>query len=276
MPRGVSRFGEAMLQGRLWTPDLLRPNLSFWQDAADLSTITIATGVSEWRDKSGNGRHFTQATGANQPSYSDTGFLGRPGITFDGSNDNLLLTGISAQITNQTHGVYWVFRRISGNAGGSGYNPTISIRAANGADAGALHYVKNTSGFGASYPYYGQPTNASYDLTSGTAYQNDIGYVMSFQANAPSAATAWSVHRNGTLEGNTNTIGTPSTNNDGYVLAHQITPTRYLNCVFGEVLMVQNANTRVRQLIEGYLAAKWGVMLAASHPFANRPPLIGD
>lgn len=276
MPRGVNRYDEAQLQGRLWTPDLLQPNLSFWQDAADLSTITIATGVSEWRDKSGNGRHFTQATGTNQPSYSDTGFLGRPGITFDGSNDNLRLTGISSQITNQTHGVYWVFRRISGNAGGSGYNPTISIRTANNADAGALHYVKNTGGFGASYPYYGQPTNTSYDLTSGTAYNNSTAYVMSFQANAPSAATAWSVHRNGTLEANTNTIGTPNTNNDGYILAHQVTPARYLNCVFGEVLMVQNTNARLRQIVEGYLAWKWDALLAATHPFANRPPLIGD
>ena len=276
MPRGVSRFDEAQLQQRLWTPDLLLPQLSFWQDAADPSTITIATGVSEWRDKSGNGRHFTQATGANQPSYSETGFLGRPGITFDGADDRLLLTGISSQITNQTHGVYWVFSRISGNAGGSGYNPTISIRTANGADGGALHYVKNSGGFGASYPYFGQPTSASYDLTSGAAYQNNIGYVMSFQANAPSAATGWSVRRSGTLEGTTNTISTPNTNNDGYILAHQSNPARFLNCVFAEVLMVQNMNTVLRQKVEGYLAWKWGITLAATHPFANRPPLIGD
>jgi hypothetical protein len=276
MPRGISRFDEAMLQGRLWTPDLVRPNLSFWQDAADRSTITIATGVSEWRDKSGNNRHFTQATGANQPSYSDTGFLGRPGITFDGTDDNLRLTGISSQITNQTHGVYWVFRRISGNAGGAGYNPTISVRTSNNSDGGALHYVKNSNALGASYPYYNHPATQSYDLTSGTAYQNGIGYVMSFQANAASSATAWSVHRSGTLEGNTNGITTPNSNNDGYVLAHQINPARFLNCVFGEVLMVQNTNARLRQLVEGYLAWKWGVLLGGAHPYANRPPLIGD
>ena len=274
MPRGVSRVDEAALQGRLWTPDALRPDLSFWVDAADQSTITIATGVSEWRDKSGNGRHFTQATGGFQPAYSQTQFLGRPGITFDGTDDNLRLASINAQLANQTHGVYWVFRRISSNAGGSGYNPTISVATAS-ADAGALHYVKNTN-FPASYPYFGAPTSNSYDRTSGFTYQNDIGYVMSFQANAPSAATGWSVHRSGTLEGTTNAIATPNATNLGYVLAHQANPARYLNCVFGEVLMVQNANTRVRQLVEGYLAWKWGVTLDASHPFANRPPLIGD
>lgn len=277
MPRGLSRYDEAVLQQRLWTPDLLRPDLSFWQDAADLSTIVVATGVSEWRDKSGNARNFTQTTGANQPSYSGTGFLGRPGITFDGVNDNLLLTGISSQITNQTHGVYWAFSRISGNSGGSGYNPTISVFPANGtSDIGALHYIKNTNARGASYPYYFQPGERSYDLTSGTLYFNNSGNVMSFQANATSGATAWSVHRNGGLEGNTNGIDTPNTNNDGYILASQINPLRFLNCVFGEVFMVQNTNARIRQLAEGYLAWKWGTPLAASHPFVNRPPLIGD
>lgn len=275
--RDCCPYREALFQGRLWTPDQVRPNLSFWQDADDISTITIATGVSEWRDKSGNGRHFTRGTGNEQPSYSSTGFLGRPGITFDGSDDNLILNGISSLITNQTHGVYWVFRRISGNSGGSGYNPTISIYPSNGtSDYGALHYVKNSNALGASYPYYGAPSIYFYDLNSGTAYDNNTGNIMSFQANAPSGATAWSVHRNGTLEGSTNGIGTPNTNNDGYVLGKQIQPLRHLNCVFAEVLMVQNTNERIRQLVEGYLAWKWGVQIAASHPFANRPPLIGD
>lgn len=282
MPRGVGLnwlYDEARLQGRLWTPHVLKSSLSFWQDCADQSTITIVTGVSEWRDKSGNNRHFTQATGANQPSYSGTGFLGLPGITFDGINDNLRLTGISGQITNQTHGVYWVFCRISSNALGAGYNPTISVFPSNGtSDLGALHYIKQSNNLGASYPYYNAPGNVSYDLTSGTTYNNGIGYVMSFQANAPTGATAWSVHRNGTLEDSTGGIGTPNTSNDGYVLAHQINAVRYLNCVFAEVLMVQNTNARIRQIVEGYLAWKWGLQssLIPTHPYINRPPLIGD
>lgn len=277
MPRGVNRYDEAQLQTRLWTPSLLGADLSFWVDAADQSTITVATGVSEWRDKSGNNRHFSQSTPANQPAYSDTGFLGLPGITFDGTNDSLRLIGISSLITNRTHGVYWVFRRISSNAGGQGYNPTISVYPSNGtSDYGGLHYVKHSNSFGASYPYYGAPSQFQYDVTSGTAYNNSIGYVMSFQANAPTGAIAWSVHRSGTFEGNTNNIATPNTNNAGYVLAHQIAPLRYLNCVFAEVIMARNTNTARRQIIEGYLAHKWGITLNASHPYVNRPPLIGD
>lgn len=262
-----------------WTPaNLPTGSLSFWQDASDVSTIILATGVSQWRDKSGNNRHFTQTVGADQPSYSSTAFFGLPGITFDGVNDNLRVTGISSQITNRTHGVYWVFQWISGNAGGSGYNPTISIRTANSGDGGALHYVRNSNALGASYPYFFNPSNFQYDLTSGTAYNNTTGYAMSFQANAPSGATAWSIHRNGTLEGNTTGIATPNTVNDGYVLAHQVSPIRYLNCVFAEVLMIQNTNTSTRNLIEGYFAWKWNLQanLPANHPYRNRAPLVSD
>lgn len=263
---------------QLWTPaNLSAGRLSFWQDVSDLSSIILQSGVSQWRDKSGNNRHFTQSVADSQPSYSSTAFFGLPGITFDGVNDNLQLAGISSQITNQTHGVYWVFRRISGNSGGSGYNPTISTKIVGNAEGGALHYVRNTSNLGASYPYYTQPNTTAYDITSGTAYDNTTGYVMAFQANAP-RATAWSVHRNGTLEGSTNAIYTPNTNNEGYVLAHQIGHNRYFNCVFAEVLMVQTVTDSTRNLIEGYLAWKWGLQgnLSASHPFRNRPPLISD
>lgn len=40
---------------------------------------------------------------------------------------------------------------------------------------------------------------------------------------------------------------------------------------FNSNLSTQNART-----VEGYLSWKWGISLAADHPFANHPPLIGD
>lgn len=54
--------------GRLWTPELL--STALWLDATDASTITLnGTTVSQWNDKSGNGRNATQSTAANQPTY---------------------------------------------------------------------------------------------------------------------------------------------------------------------------------------------------------------
>lgn len=62
-----------------WTPALLGASLALWLDADDASTITLnGSNVSQWDDKSGNNRHASQATAANQPAYLTTGFNGKP------------------------------------------------------------------------------------------------------------------------------------------------------------------------------------------------------
>jgi hypothetical protein len=257
----------------LWTPaDLPIGLLSLWLDAADLSTITIATGVSQWRDKSGNGAHATQTTAANQPVYSQTGFFGLPGITFDGLNDSLSIS--TTQIQNTTHGVYWVFsRRGPGNNGAGGYMPSVGVLAG-ATDRGALHYVKNSNNFGASFPYFGGPSSFFYDLGSGTAYNNTDAQVMAFQSNV----TGWGVWRNGSLEGTTNGISTPNNTNLGFTLAAQATPLRFSNITMTDFILLRTTNTSIRQIVEGYLAWNRGLTanLPSAHPFKNRPPLVSD
>lgn len=81
-------------------PRLLRPKasgfnpnsisgLSLWLDAADSSTITVGTGVSQWKDKSTNGSLWTQSTGNNQPATGTQTMNGKNVLVFDGSNDTL-------------------------------------------------------------------------------------------------------------------------------------------------------------------------------------------
>ncbi len=51
-----------------WTPSLIQTAL--WLDAADTNTITLnGSTVSQWNDKSGNGRNAVQATASNQPGW---------------------------------------------------------------------------------------------------------------------------------------------------------------------------------------------------------------
>ncbi len=76
------------LLGRRFTPDAL-PGLELWLDAADPATIALSGGnATQWNDKSGNGRHMTQGTGAAQPVYDTTAMAGHPGISFD-TTDNM-------------------------------------------------------------------------------------------------------------------------------------------------------------------------------------------
>lgn len=78
--------------------------LALWLDASDGSTVFDAASggspvsaggaVWRWEDKSGNGRHFTQTTTNNHPTYTGT-LNGRNVITFDGSNDDLRRSGVN-------------------------------------------------------------------------------------------------------------------------------------------------------------------------------------
>ena len=89
------------------SPVLLRPvargplpkrigGLGLWLDASNDASLTLnGDGVSEWRDLSGRGRHFVQATAASQPNAVSRTYSGLPVIDFDGTK---FLEGNSAAL----------------------------------------------------------------------------------------------------------------------------------------------------------------------------------
>lgn len=92
---GRSGFGRMGLVGSTSYNPLaaLGSDLLAWWDADSSywganGSITIATGVSSWKDNVA-GYNATQATGSAQPAFSATGFNGAPGVTFDGVDDFL-------------------------------------------------------------------------------------------------------------------------------------------------------------------------------------------
>ena len=91
-----------------FTPLSLSPAL--WLDSSDLATLyqdsagttpVAADGdpVGKWLDKSGNGRHLTQATAAQRPTMKAAVANGRNVVRFDGVDDNMarLSSIVSAQ-----------------------------------------------------------------------------------------------------------------------------------------------------------------------------------
>lgn len=121
-------------QGR-FTPASL-PDLAMWLDADDAGTITLdgSNNVSQWNDKSGFGRHVSQATVTLRPSYAANSQNGRPGVLFDSTDDRL------AGFTNDVNPCTWFIvhrlasttrdSRLASNAGvnqvGLGIHPTLS------------------------------------------------------------------------------------------------------------------------------------------------------
>jgi len=53
------------------------------------SKFTIATGVSNWADQSGNSRDFVQATTGDQPASTTAGPNSIASLGFDGVNDEM-------------------------------------------------------------------------------------------------------------------------------------------------------------------------------------------
>ena len=80
-----------------------------WYDAADATTITQATGVSSWADKSGNGRTCSQATGANQPAYVLAGQNGKNVIDFASATKNMITNGTAWALAS-TNTMFWSFQ----------------------------------------------------------------------------------------------------------------------------------------------------------------------
>ena len=65
-------------------PNIPGTHIDLWLFAPDASTISVSgSNVTQWNDKSGNGYNFSQATSSKQPTYSASGFNGRPAVIFN-------------------------------------------------------------------------------------------------------------------------------------------------------------------------------------------------
>jgi hypothetical protein len=64
-------------------------DLAIWLDAADAASLTLdeSNNVSQWNDKSGNGRHATQTSATARPAYVASVLNGNPIVRIDGVDD---------------------------------------------------------------------------------------------------------------------------------------------------------------------------------------------
>ena len=239
-------------------PRLLRPRASIgfrptsiagirlWLDAADASSLTIGTGVSEWRDKSGQGKHFVQVTGNNQPSATTRTIGGRVALGFDGTNDSL---SCSEAIPNTRPMTFFLVQRIvastsfgmSYTAGGGG-NPPFEIRQSS--TSGGLNVVVSAG------------ANAVNDTSSNREGINDV-IVLAFPASGSLDA-----FRNGTAlplsAGQYNSPGLSGTHfigqrSDGF----------FFNGAIGEIIAYNTLlSVADRLAVQAYLGRKWGITIA--------------
>jgi autotransporter-associated beta strand protein len=239
----------------LWTPAQITTAL--WLDASDSNTVQLSgSSVTNWIDKSGNGRNASQGTAANQPTYQATGISGKPALSFDGGSDVLNFTDL---VLNDDTWVISVYSRNSSginsvDVGGS------SLGYANmwyAVDDKLYSFLRGTS---VSYHFHGAASTAT-----GTFINGMVRTSLGAQA-----------YRNGTALGGLKgegLTGDITLNRVGY---GRDTPAYRHNGAMGEILVGRSVlSTSNRQKLEGYLAWKWGTVasLPSGHPYKNRIPV---
>lgn len=246
------------LQTRLPTAPTFTPasvSPAIWLDAADASTFSFGLGsnVSQWRDKSGNSRHYAQATAASQPT--------RANDTVSTASGRVLIN--ASPLTIGGYDVFVVGKPLSSTAtwrtlfrGLDSEHPIIvetgSTRLGTFIAAGA-------------FQQFGQ---AGQNLLTLDGTQRTLIYL-----NIPTSRVL-SASLNGV-------IPTSTTANGGAALAG----TNFYalgNIQFGdqpwgdinEVIIIPNTTLAVRKQIEEYLAWKWSVQLPSSivHPYTKFRP----
>ena len=244
-----------------WNPSQITTDL--WLDASDSTTLTSVSGaISEWRDKSGNSRNAVQSIVDCRPSTSTLNNLTT--LKFDGINDNMNIATTILQSQSKPN-IFYVFVPDNNNSNNA-YSPEITFNSTNNGDNGSFHYIKSNL-LGASYPMYTAGGWGNYD-NSGSGYVYGSAEMISFIT----LTSSYNVYRNGILEGSS-TAGNALSNSTGLQLAQQ-QGSRTSGISFAEIVLVFGASTQTIQIIEGYLAWKWGLVskLPITHPYKSVKP----
>jgi hypothetical protein len=260
------REAESLKRAGTWPtspPGGVGSGLQLWLDASDALTLFDATSggslvaadgaVARWQDKSGNARHATQATSGSRPIRKTALVNGLDAITFDGTNDHLLLPASSVAFGGSDFDLL-VVARSRAPAGAQGFfviqdnsgPSTIILRAS--VIGNFLRFSFRTTG------------TAATDINDATEYSSNALTVFGVRRTS-STITAT---KNGSAFGSSALSGsfsvTSSTPVVGAYLDTEGTSAWFLNGEICEIIAynpgLSSANLSV---VQSYLLAKWGI-----------------
>jgi hypothetical protein len=252
---------------KLWRPTEI--STALWLDAEDASTITLnGSTVSQWNDKSGNGRNATQATAASQPGYNTSGINSKPALTWSGANNIFLDTPAWSLAPNRKYA-------------------TVAV-AASPTWGGGNRYGRiwvSRSGYPQGYLGQGELAGTALAIAGTTltdTFRSGVSgtnILSSSFGTTGLAADSFDISVNGGTSSvrlnNTGALGTT-----GVRIGADLTVTNGGNTwdgQIGEIIIISGDLTLAdRQRLEGYLAWKWGLEsnLPANHPYKLLPPTV--
>jgi predicted DNA-binding protein YlxM (UPF0122 family) len=236
------------------TTPLSIPGCQLWLDAADATSITGTTTVTQWRDKSGNARHL--GAGSGTTSYSSNAIQ---------VNNSYLYVESPVDLSKVT--VFIVVK-----TAGGGNQTVFSGRPQSTVDWSSV------DGFGffmdnqTAVRVYGQ-----YDGVSTFSVNTSTPQVFSFQ----SSGTSLSAWYNGISQPGATFSSTRTSTAQGFAIGASWSGSLYYNIVanasvYEAITYNTILTTTQRQTVEGYLAKKWSIgstsMIPSTHPFSKVPP----
>ena len=242
------------------TTDLpVKGGLVLWLDAADDSTFSYSSGisVSQWRDKSGNNRHFFQATAGNQPSRSAV-VNSRKAIQFTAASSQYLRYN-SKIINNTTGGSVFVAWRTAGET--NAYSSILD------------NYHCGNSALNAGFQIERNVTNNQYYWGFNTPGCGNGGFMPATSYSNDTTNCIWITKDSTTITGGLNgTSGTPNASpsstwvedDKGWTIGAWGSGTesfgRFFNGIECEVIIFNRglSPTEVKQ-VNTYLGQKWGI-----------------
>lgn len=265
----------------LWTPEKITTAL--WLDAADSSTLFDAVSggstpadsatVRRWEDKSGNSRH---ATGLAGPTRRTSIQNGKDVCRFiRSSSQSLDATATAAAIMqNKPYGaIYAVQKR--GAVGGD--DQTILSISRNGNPSQVRLGLQVTVGAGIERFRAGARRLDSDAFTGADTANNSLFTLLEARANYAAGSISLRVNASQVATASLPSPGNTSSTASDAVEVGKIGP-NYLSADVGEIIVLaMSVSSDENELIEGYLAWKWGIQgnLPNDHPYKNSAPKIG-
>ncbi len=240
-------------QQATWTPKFM-PTTTAWYDAADASTITAGGAlVSQWRDKSGFGRHAVSVT---SPRTASTTMNGRNVLNF---NNSLMTVPYSAALNQANMGIYTVCR-VSGN--------TNKLRT-------LINSTQDYTGykFEATEANAWESVGGAHDLWLKLPGSNvTISETMMLGLTMDSGSLSF--YQNSVAKGSKTGFAV-NTSADLFIGSHGNTINPFYGDIAEIVMVGQTPSVADRQKVEGYLAHKWGyaASLPADHPHKAIAPI---
>jgi hypothetical protein len=223
------------------------PGLQLWLDAADASTI-VGSPVTQWNDKSGNGRNAT-ATGS---TITVSTLNGVPAINYDGSSY------LTAPVTAGVADPFTVF--VVFNAAYPISGPIYTTSTQSNGTGLYVALARTSDGDTARNDFLGRgdPTN-NYLVQGSSTFLGNRTYVVSVVSTSVNGGSI-TLFRDGTSYISTTTLGAFQWTTFLIGKRNITGNTDQMAGKFGEFIIFNTAlSTTQRQQMEQYLGQKWGI-----------------